>query len=133
MQEALTALLLADTAIAGLTGSGDRLYWNVGEQGKPDPMAVLYLISGVPDYHMQGPSGLVESRVQVDCRAGTVAEALALARAVEARLSGYRGTRDGIKFMGIFKQSERARFDAEPKPGTHMHSADYQLFSGLAA
>ena len=133
MQEALTALLLADTAIAGLTGGGDRLYWNVGEQGKPDPMAVLYLISGVPDYHMQGPSGLVESRVQIDCRAGTVAEALALARAIEARLSGYRGTRDGIKFMGVFKQSERARFDAEPKPGTHMHSADYQLFSGLAA
>ena len=133
MQEALTALLLADTAIAGLTGGGDRLYWNVGEQGKPDPMAVLYLISGVPDYHMQGPSGLVESRVQIDCRAGTVAEALALARAIEARLSGYRGTQDGIKFKGIFKQSERARFDAEPKPGTHMHSADYQIFSGLAA
>lgn len=133
MQEALTALLLADTAIAGLTGDGDRLYWNVAGQGKPDPMAVLYLISGVPDYHMQGPSGLVESRVQIDCRAGTVAEALALARAIEARLSGYRGTRDGIKFMGVFKQSERARFDDQPAPGTHMHSADYQIFSGLAA
>ena len=133
MQESLTALLLADTAIAGLTGNGDRLYWNVGEQGKPDPMAVLYLISGVPDYHMQGASGLVESRVQIDCRAGTVAEALALARAIEARLSGYRGTRDGIKFMGIFKQSERARFDPDPAPGVHMHSADYQIFSGLAA
>lgn len=133
MQEALTALLLADTAIAALTGDGDRIYWNVGEQGKPDPMAILYLISGVPDYHMQGPSGLVESRVQIDCRAGTAADALALARAIEAKLSGYRGVQGTIKFMGIFKQSERARFDAQPAPGTHMHSADYQIFSGLTA
>lgn len=132
MQEALTALLLADTAIAGLTGGGDRLYWNVKEQGKPDPSAVLYLISGVPDYHMQGPSGLVESRVQVDCRGDTVADALELARAIEARLSGYRGTVGTTKFMGIFKQSERSRFDPDPAPGVHMHSADYQIFSGLA-
>jgi len=132
MQEDLTALLLADTAIAGLTGDGDRLYWNVKEQGKPDPSAVLYLISGVPDYHMQGPSGLVESRVQVDCRGDTVADALELARAIEARLSGYRGTVGTTKFMGIFKQSERSRFDPDPAPGVHMHSADYQIFSGLA-
>jgi len=81
---------------------------------------------------MQGASGLVESRVQIDCRAGTVAEALELARAIEARLSGYRGTVGTTKFMGIFKQSERSRFDPDPAPGVHMHSADYQIFSGLA-
>lgn len=133
MQEDLTAFLLADTAIAALLGGGDRLYWNLIEQGKPNPAAVIYLISGVPDYHMAGPSGLVESRVQIDSRGETAAEALAVARAIEVRLSGYRGVRGGTKFMGIFKQSERSRFDPDPVPGVHMHSADYQIFSGLAA
>jgi hypothetical protein len=133
MQEDLTTFLLADTALATMLGDGERLYWNVKEQGKPDPSAVLYLISGVPDYHTAGPSGFVESRVQADCRGTTAAEALAVARAIEARLSGYRGSVGVTKFMGIFKQSDRSRFDAEPAPGVHVHQADYQIFSGLTA
>jgi hypothetical protein len=133
MQEDLTSFLLADTALADLLGDGDRLYWNVKEQGKPDPSAVIYLITGLPDYHMAGPSGFVESRVQIDCRGATAADALELARAIEARLSGYRGVQGTTKFKGIFKQSERSRYDAQPAPGVHVQSADFQIFSGLAA
>lgn len=133
MQEDLTAFLLADTAIAALLGGGDRLYWNLIEQGKPNPAAVIYLISGVPDYHMAGPSGLVESRVQIDCRGATAAEAKQLYDAIRLKLSGFRGVQGSIKFKGIFQASERTRFDPDPAPGVHMHSADYQIFSGLAA
>lgn len=133
MQEDLTAFLLADTAIAALLGDGDRLYWNVKEQGKPDPSAVIYLISGLPDYHLAGPSGFVESRIQIDCRGATAAAALQLARAIEARLSGHRGVQGDTKFKGIFKQSDRSRYDADPAPGVHLQQADYQIFSGLAA
>lgn len=133
MLEDLTAYLLADTSVSNLLGSGDRLYWNVKEQGKPDPSAVIYLITGLPDYHMGGPSGFVESRVQIDCRGETVADALELARAIEDRLSGYRGVQGATKFKGIFKQSDRSRYDDEPAPGVHVHQSDYQIFSGLAA
>lgn len=133
MQEDLTSFLLADTTLADLLGDGDRLYWNVKEQGKPDPSAVIYLITGLPDYHMAGPSGFVESRVQIDCRGATAADALELAQAIEARLSGYRGVQGSTKFKGIFKQSERSRYDAQPAPGVHVQQADYQIFSGLAA
>lgn len=133
MEEALTALLLADATVTSLTGTGDRLTWDVIPQGKTGAAAVMYLISGIPDYHTAGPSGLVESRVQINCRASTKADALALARAIEAALSGYSGTVGGIKFNPILKLGSRSRFDKTDSERFYLASADYQVWSGLAA
>lgn len=133
MEEALTALLLADATVSSLTGSGNRLTWDVISQGQSGAAAVMYLISGIPDYHTAGPSGLVESRVQIDCRATKKADAVALARAIEAVLSGYSGTVAGIKFNPIFKISDRSRFEKTDAEAFYLASADYQVWSGLAA
>jgi hypothetical protein len=133
MEEALTALLLADGTVSSLTGAGDRLTWDVIPQGKAGAAAVMYLISAIPDYHTAGPSGLVESRVQIDCRASTKADALALARAIETTLSGYSGTVAGIKFKPIMKVGSRSRFDKTDAERFYLASADYQVWSGLAA
>lgn len=133
MDEALTALLLANAALAALIGNGDRLYWDTIGQGKDNPAVVMYLISGIPDYHMTGPSGLVESRVQIDARGTTRASARAVANAVESVLSGYRGTVGAIKFGGIFKDGARSRFDKTEAEAFYVVSADYRIWNGLAA
>lgn len=132
MDEALTALLLANATVSGLVGDGDRLFWNVLGQGKQGTAAVLYLVSGVPDYHMQGPSGLVESRVQIDCRASTLAAAKALSDAIEAVLSGYSGNQGGVKFNGIFKDSARSSFVKTEAEAFYLYSADYLIWSSSA-
>lgn len=132
MNEDLTALLLGDTTISGLVGAGQRLYWSAVGQGQGGPAAVLHTISSVPDVAMSGPTGLVRSRIQIDCRAMTGADALALARAIEARLSGYRGTVGGTKFGGIFKDGERTEFEKDVE-AFHIVSADYLVWSGSAA
>lgn len=131
MEEALRALLLTNTDLTNIVAT--NLAWDVMGQGKGKPGVVMYLIAGLPDYHMAGPSGLVESRVQIDCRAATWTDAKAAARAIEATLSGYSGTIGTIKFGGIFKGGARSEFENTGPDKFYLASADYQIWTGLAA
>lgn len=94
--EALLTDLLAPVA-------GGQRFWVRAPQGGKPPYVVLQRITGVRDYHGQGASGLVKSRVQIDCYAKTYFGVKDLARSVVTILSGYRG---GI-IQGIFIDSER--------------------------
>lgn len=95
MEDLLTTLL-APVA-------GGRRHWVRAPQKTPPPYIVLNRIGGRRDYHMQGASGLVASRVQIDCYATTYLDAKTLARAVAAILSGYRAG----AIQGAFLDSER--------------------------
>lgn len=83
--------------------AGGKRYWLRAPQGTKPPYVVMQRISGIRDYHMQGASGLVTSRVQIDCYATTYAGVKATARSVVNALSGRRV---GI-IQGIFIDSER--------------------------
>lgn len=95
MEETITSLLASV--------AGGRRYWGRAPQGTPYPNIVLSKIGGVPNYHMQGASGFVSSRVQIDIYAETYTATIATARAVKALLSGYSS--DDIQ--AIFIESER--------------------------
>jgi hypothetical protein len=113
MEEALRSALLANVGLAALTST--RIYWVNRPQGTALPAVVLHRISGQPDMHMTGPSGLTESRVQADCYGATYAASVGLARALEAALSGYSGTISGIKFSSITIDGIRSDYEgAEP-------------------
>lgn len=114
MEEALRTFLLAGTDLAALVGT--RVHWVRSPQAAASPRIVLYRISGLRDMHMQGPSGLVASRVQVDCIGSSYSSAKTLARIVEARLSGYSGTAGGIRFEGAFLVGERDDFEDTDTP-----------------
>lgn len=91
MEEALTALLASV--------AGGRRYWVRKPQTDPArPYIVMQRIGGLPDYHMQGPSGYVASRVQIDVYADTFTSAHSTADQVVGLLSGYR---DG-DIRGVF-------------------------------
>lgn len=95
MEEAVTALL-ANIA-------GGRRYWVRAPQNATKPFIVLNRVSGVRDYHMQGPSGFVSSRVQCDIYASTYTSAKTTARALVGAVSGHRGP----NIQGVFVDSER--------------------------
>lgn len=122
MQTKLAGLLLADATLAALIGN--RVQWDTLPQGSAQPSIVMYVISGVPDYTMQGASGYVQTRVQFDCRGMTAASARAVAEALETRLSGFRGTFGGFKFQGIFMQGQRTRFDKDAAASWYTDSRD---------
>lgn len=134
MDEALTSLLLASATLTALIGegTGSRLYWDVIAQGKASPAVALYKISAIPDHTHRGPSGLVQSRVQIDCRAKTRAAALEVSRVIEALLDGYSGTVGTIRFGSILKDGERSSFDKTEAEAFFVISTDYMIWSGTA-
>lgn len=121
IRPALRAFLLADNAISQAVGS-NRIYPEVMPQGEQRPSAVYNLISEVNDHHMQGASGLVMQRIQIDCWATRPDDADNLARLIKGRLDGFRGVMGGggspdagVRVMGAFADVARSRHESEPE------------------
>jgi len=91
IRPALRALLLADTAISAAVG-GSRIYPVLLPQGQRLPSIVYHRVSGIGDHHMQGPSGLNQPRIQIDCWAQSQDAAVSLADLVKSKLDGFAGT-----------------------------------------
>jgi len=105
LEESLTALLLADAGVAALVAT--RVTWLTRPQASALPAIVLQLISGIPVDSDEGDSGLVASRVQIDCWATSPLDAKKTIRAVKQLLSGKPAQHSGTEFQGIFTEDER--------------------------
>ena len=100
MEEALTSLL------SGVAGG--RRYWGrVPQSVTARPYLLMNRVGGDRDYAMDGPSGYVSSRVQIDVYAETYAAAKTTTRAVATVLSGFSGTVVGVEIKAIFIDTER--------------------------
>lgn len=124
MEETIVALLLNNAAIAQIAGK--RVTWVEREQGAALPAVVLTKVSGVRDYNMDGPSGLVSSRVQADCWALKFKDSVRLGRAVRDALSGYRAG----DTQGAFIEAERQSVEKEPDGATRYFrvSLDFMIW-----
>lgn len=101
MQETLRDILRTDSAVLALVG--DRIDWLVSPQGGAMPRIVLRVIDDAEGLTYGATDGLSAGRVQVDCYAATYSAAVALARAVRARLASYSGR----GFKGVFHDGWR--------------------------
>jgi len=128
MEEALIGFMLADTQLALLVSN--RIDWQTRPQGSALPSISLQRVSGVRDYAMQGPTGLVASRVQIDCWGSTYASALGVARAVRDLLSGIRRDIGSTEFQGAFIDSERHGYEKDGNAADAFHrvSMDFQIW-----
>jgi hypothetical protein len=112
MEELIRALLLADSGVSGLVD--DRVNFGAYPQGDPFPGIVLNAISDVDDFTLQGPSGVPEFRVQVDCYAVSYGAAKELSRAVKSLLNGYQsGAIQGVFHAGSRDGREGGSNEAE--------------------
>ena len=110
MEPDLLSLILSSSGVTDLVGQ--RVTWGARPQGVGKPDIALLLVSGVPDYHMQGESGLDASLVQMDIRSdASLKQAGDIRRAARAVLSGYSGTVGSTTFYGIFLRSVRQRVE----------------------
>lgn len=131
MQQKLANLLLVSAPLSALVGN--RLQWDSLPQGQPQGYISMSVISGVVDYHMTGASGFVQTRVQFDCRDATAAKARAIAEALEARLSGFRGVFQGYHFQGCFEVGQRTSFGTVDSFRWFTDSRDYMIYWAPAA
>ena len=114
MEAALIAKLLATAGVTNLVST--RINWSRRPQGAALPAIVLQRISGTPDVHHAGASGLVVSRVQVDCWAASYGSAKAVARAVETAVTAQTFTQGATRFDVILIDSERDDSTDETTP-----------------
>lgn len=105
MEAALLAKLLATAGVTALVST--RINWSRRPQGEALPAIVLHRIDGAPDVHHGGASGLVVSRVQVDCWAESYGSAKAIARAVETAITAQTFTQGATRFDVILIADER--------------------------
>lgn len=131
MEAALVAKLLASAGITTLVGQ--RINWSRRPQGSGLPAIVLHRIDGAPDYHLTGASGIVASRVQVDCWGASYGSAKSVARAVEAVVSAARFTQGAVRFDAILIIDERdSSFDENNTP-LYRTSLDLAVFHASAS
>ena len=114
MEAALIAKLLATAGVTALVST--RINWSRRPQGAALPAIVLHRVSGLPDVHHAGASGLVVSRVQVDCWAASYGSAKAVARAVETAITAQTFTQGAVRFDVILIDSERDDSTDETTP-----------------
>lgn len=101
METALTSVLLGSAPLTALVA--DRVHWLRQPDGVTGyPYVNLTLVSDPRGYHMGGPSALRKSRVQVDVWAETYLGAVAVAKVLDALLSGFSGAVGDVSFQGIF-------------------------------
>jgi len=117
--------LIAAAPVAALVG--DRVHPIVRPQGGALPAVVYQVIGSRPLYHMQGADGLMRSRVQVDAWAQTYLGAVALAEAIAAAASGFRGVSGATDFAGVFLDASRDTFDPAGTDGAaaYRRSVDF--------
>lgn len=130
MEEAFRALLLANSGLAALIAG--RVYWVNRPQASALPAIVLHRVSGQPDVHMTGASGLVQSRIQADCYGSTYAASVAASRALEAALSGYSGTISGVRFSPIVVDSIRSDYQGAEPEEIYLTGVDLLVWHGAA-
>lgn len=110
MEETLSALLLANGAVAAV--AGERVNWSARPTDDL-PAITMHRISGRRDATNEGRSGLVSSTVQIDIWGATYKQAKSLARAV---IHALPSTPTG-ELQGIFIESESDSFEGvDPSP-----------------
>lgn len=115
MEAALIAKLLATAGVTALVST--RINWLRRPQGEALPAIVLHRIDGTPDVTHGGASGLVVSRVQVDCWGASFGSAKAIARAVQTAITAQTFTQGATRFDVILIADERdSTFDENNTP-----------------
>lgn len=126
MEENFRALIAADTGVSDRVGT--RIYWGRRSGFSSTlPAIVLTRISGGRDYHMLDASGLVQSRIQVDCFATDYASAKYTARAVRDVINSYSGTVGETTFQRVTIDSERDYDETESGADRHLFVTSLDL------
>ncbi len=125
IRPAVRAALLAAPEIFKLAGT--RIYPMLAPQGERCPLIVVTRISEDEEPVLKGPSGLVQSRVQVDAWGATPDDASALAEAVLSRLHGLSGDWLGVRISGAF--AGNIREDRDSETGAFRVSRDFTVWT----
>ncbi|HEG43246.1 MAG TPA: DUF3168 domain-containing protein [Phycisphaerales bacterium] len=99
IEKAIYSLLSGDPTLSALVGT--RIDPMIVPQGTAMPAVTYMQIPSWRDNTLDGPSGLVRSRWQINCWALTTAEARTVSNAVRQAIAGYSGSGTGVVIQAI--------------------------------
>lgn len=120
IEDGLHRLITADAGFIAI--AEDRLYPlilpEMAINSVLQPSASYQLITAVPDYTLDGPTGMVKARIQIDTWASTYAGSKALTEAIRLLLDGYAGVLpDGTAVQNIWRENVTDSFE----PGSRLY------------
>jgi hypothetical protein len=110
MRAELVAYYLADPGVAAIAGVNVSWGWRL--QGSPLPAATLFKTDGPDDVTLDGASGFVDGRVQIDCYGATLLDSSNLADAIRAASAGVNVATTGV-IQGAFVLHEADENEGE--------------------
>ena len=122
MEELIRAALLASPTVNALAGT--RIDFGGNVQGTQRPRVALWTIDNGEGLFLDGPDGIQTGRVQADCYADTIGQAMALGRAVKAALHGYSGGALRTVSLISYRVSREGGSDEADRP--YRVSLDFQ-------
>lgn len=123
-EQALIDLLKADASVAAIVGT--RIYFTQAPQTPVLPYAVMFRVDGPRVYGMEGASGLVAARVQIDIYSKTAKQARDVGRTIRQVLSGFRGEQSGVNLQAVLLLDEGDGYEDSPELQRVTH--DYRVW-----
>lgn len=99
IESAIKAILTGDVTVAAIVD--DRVYPNIIPQNEISPSLTYQQISGPRDHTMDGPSGLVDARYQINCFTPVYSETDTLAESVRLAMDGFSATVNTVQIDSI--------------------------------
>jgi len=112
LESGIVKLVMADAAVLAIAATGGYLLELPKDHTLPS--WTYRIISDQAEYALLGEHGFVTRRLQIDCFADEKPDVLLLARAINAVLSGYKGTltdADATIVFGCFRSDLQDFFD----------------------
>jgi hypothetical protein len=113
--------------LAGVGGSTGAYGGGYAPQSAVAPFLTYQRISADRDFHLQGPTGMADVRMQIDAYAATYLQARQVAGAVRQLLDGYLGTSVGVKITASRLISDLDVFEPDTDPKLFRVSMDYLI------
>lgn len=104
IKKALYDFLIADNDVSNAVG--DRIYPDVAPAGAGYPRITYQRISGQPEHHMTGPSGLIRQRFQIDCWGENGPSVETVSEAVRLALDTFRGDMGDVAVKSVSLESQ---------------------------
>lgn len=134
MEQALFQII---SSISGITtllpGTPIPIFASVAPPNTTKNFVTFQRIEGQRWRSINGPSGVVQAKMQIDSYAEKYSDTKSIAALIEAALDGFTGVvgygtdspQAKIKFLGISCQNDVDIFDQTDQPFMHRVSADY--------
>lgn len=117
IEQGLVLLVQGAPAVAAIATAGGGFLDTLPKDFQL-PSWAYSIVSDPVEYELTGPVSLGSTRIQIDCFGATGADAIRLAKAIDAVLIGYRGTMtdpDETNVQGCFRTNKIDFFDDEAR------------------